>query len=68
MKTLKEIDLTKQGEPTYITYFYHKDYKIVFKVITNGNDCAIGIARECGINKNMKFSNKLPKYIINSLH
>ena len=67
MKVLNKIDLTKDGEPKYTTYFYHKYNKFVFEVITNGESCAIIIAKECGINKNMKSGSKLPKYILNKL-
>mgnify|MGYP003151298124 CR=1 FL=1 len=67
MKILNNIDLTKEGEPKYITYFYHKYNKFVWKVITNGNACPLGIAEEVGINKDMKFGSSLPKYILNAL-
>jgi hypothetical protein len=67
MKILNQFDLTEQGEPKYITYFYHKYNKFVWKVTTNGKDCAITIAENLGINKQMKSSHTLPKYILNSL-
>jgi N-acetylglucosamine kinase-like BadF-type ATPase len=63
MKILRKVDLTKEGEPRYTTYFYHKYNKFVFEVITNGDSCALSIAEKCGINKDMKFSSVLPKYI-----
>lgn len=67
MKILNEIDLTKENEPKYITYFYHKLNKFVWKVTTNGNTCALSIMDELNINKQMKFSSSLPKYITNNL-
>lgn len=67
MKILNKVDLTEEGEPRYITYFYHKYNKFVWEVVTNGNMCAKSIANECGINKDMKYGSKLPKYILNKL-
>ena len=67
MKYLNEIDLTEENEPKFITYFYHKYNKFVWKVTTNGESCAKSIAEKLKINKDMKHSNKLPKYISNNL-
>lgn len=67
MKILTKTDLTKEGEPRYTTYFYHKYNKFVWEVVTNGESCAITIAEELGINKDMKFGSSLPKYITNNL-
>ena len=67
MKILNEVDLTKEGEPKFITYFYHKYNKFVWKVITNGTECAVSIGKGLKINKDMKFGAKLPKYISNNL-
>ena len=67
MKILNKVDLTKEGEPRYTTYFYHKYNKFVWEVVTNGKHCPVSIADECGINKDMKFGSKLPKYILNKL-
>ena len=67
MKTVKKIDLTKEGEPRYTTYFYHKDSEFVWEVVTNGKHCPLSIADECGIHKDMKSDSKLPKYILDKL-
>lgn len=67
MKLLNKVDLTKEGEAKYTTYFYHKNNKFVWEVMTNGGSCPVSIAKECGINKDMKFSHKLPKYILDNL-
>lgn len=67
MKILQKIDLTKEGEPKYTTFFYHKFNKFVYEVTSNGESCPISLAEECGINRDMKFSNKLPKYILNNI-
>ena len=67
MKLLNKVDLTKDGEPKYTTYFYHKYNKFVWEAVTNGDACAISIAEECGINKDMKSGSKLPKYISSKL-
>ena len=67
MKYLNEVDLTKDGEPKYTTYFYHKYNKFVWKVVTNGTRCALVIRDELKINKDMKFGSSLPKYITNNL-
>ena len=67
MKILNKVDLTKENEPKYITYFYHKYNKFVWEVITNGEKCPISIASYLNINKDMKFSSSLPKYISNNL-
>jgi hypothetical protein len=67
MKLLNKVDLTKENETKYITYFYHKHNKFVWEVTSNGTKCAISIAEELGINKQMKNSNKLPKYIKDNL-
>jgi hypothetical protein len=67
MKILNKVDLTKENEPKYVTYFYHKFNKFVWEVTTNGTKCAPFIADELGINKDMKSSNNLPKYIKDNL-
>lgn len=67
MKTLNKIDLTKEGEPKYITYFYHKYNRFVFEVTSNGKKCASSLMDEVGINKAYKFNSKLPKYIKDKL-
>ena len=67
MKLLNKIDLTKEGEPKYIIYFYHKLNKFVWEVTTNGERCAIQVADDLGINKEMKHGYKLPKYISDKL-
>jgi len=67
MKILNKVDLTKEGESRYITYFYHKYNKFVWEVITNGKQCAPAIAKELNINSAMKFGTKLPKYITEKL-
>ncbi len=67
MKILNKIDLTKDNETAYTTFFYHKFNKFVWEVKTNGEKCALSIMDELGINKEMKHSNTLPKYIQNKL-
>lgn len=66
-KVLQKIDLTKEGEPQYTIYFYHKFNKFVYEVITNGNMCPVSIADECGISRDMKSHHTLPKYILKAL-
>jgi hypothetical protein len=67
MKLLNKVDTTKENEPKYVTYFYHKFNKFVWEVTTNGTKCAPAIADELGINKDMKFGSSLPKYITDNL-
>jgi len=67
MKLLNKVDLTKDGEQKYTTYFYHKQNKFVWEVTTNGTKCALSIMDDLGINKQMKFSSSLPKYIKDNL-
>ena len=67
MKNLITLDLTKEGEPTYTTFFYHKDYDNVYKVVSNGLSCAIALRDECGLDKALKHGTTLPKYILNKL-
>jgi len=67
MKLLNKVDLTKDGEQKYTTYFYHKQNKFVWEVTTNGKKCALSIMDDLGINKQMKFSSSLPKYIKDNL-
>ena len=67
MKLLNKVDLTKDGEQKYTTYFYHKQNKFVWEVTTNGTKCAPSIMDDLGINKQMKFSSSLPKYIKDNL-
>ncbi len=68
MKTLTTIDLTKEGEPTYKTYFYHKLSSKVYEVITNGYACTASIRCECGISKDLNWGSTLPKYILKQLN
>lgn len=67
MKILNKVDLTNEGDEKHIIYFYHKYNKFVWEVTSNGKECAISIAEKCGINKEMKYSMSLPKYIKNKL-
>lgn len=67
MKVLKTIDLTKEGEPKYTTYFYNKNIQEVYQVISNGYSCAISLMDECGLGRAFKFGSCLPKYILNDL-
>lgn len=68
MKYLNKVDLTKDGDEKYTTYFYHKYNKFVWEVVSNGEKCAISLAEELKINKEMKHGSKLPKYILNKLY
>ena len=67
-RTLKKIDLTKDGDPKYTTFFYNKNDSFVYEVVSDGCMCAISIAEKCSINKSMKHSTKLPKYITKDLY
>lgn len=63
---LKEIIQT-QKEVNYTTYFYHKNFSVVYKVITDGKKCALSIRDELGLSKCLRFGAELPKYILKKL-
>ena len=64
---LRKIDLTKEGEPKYTTFFYHKNSKVAFEVKGNGYTCAISLLDELGLSRDFKFGTSLPKYILKQL-
>ena len=63
MKELKEVILSKENEPTYITYFYHKLSSVVYKVVSNGSECAVSLGDKIGVSRSFNFRSTLPKYI-----
>jgi hypothetical protein len=67
MKRLIKKDLTKDGEPKYNTFFYHKQVDKVFHIVTNGNKSSISVADDLNIPREMRFSSEIPKYILNKL-
>lgn len=66
-KLLNKVDISGNSKEKYTTYFYHKYNKFVWEVVSDGTKCPLSIMDEVGINKQMKFSHKLPKYISNNL-
>lgn len=67
-RNLTKIDLTKEGNDKYTTYFYHKQSNDVYEVISDGTECAISLAVKNNISRSMSWSNKLPKYILKTLN
>lgn len=63
MKKLQVIDLTKDGEDKYTTYFYHKNLDTVYKVITNGSSCVAGTRKDLGFDRNINHGSTIPNYI-----
>ena len=66
--TLETIDTRKNVKDLpYKTYFYNKNFDIVYCIISDGNSCAARIKSDLNFDDSFKFSYSLPLYITRNI-